>query len=77
MSQGTKNEVAGKAKRGAGVTRRTVLATAVAGLGAVVSNRSAEAAEEPELAVEASNDQRRVASEVGQRSPFEKSRTGS
>jgi len=72
MSKGTKNKVAGKAKKGAGVTRRTVLTTAVAGLGTVIAKRPAEAAEEPELAVGASNDQRRVASEAGQRSPFEK-----
>ncbi len=74
MSQDTKNEVTGKAKRGAGVTRRTVLTTAVAGLGAVIAKRPAEAAEEPELAVEASTDQRRIVSEVGRRSPFEKPR---
>jgi len=71
MSDGTKNEVAGKTKS-AGFTRRTVLTTAVAGLGAVMAKKTAEAADEPELAVEASSDQRRVASEAGLRSPFEK-----
>ena len=71
MSQDLKKEIASKAKSGAGVTRRTILTTAVAGLGTVIAKRSVEAAEEPELAVEASADQRRIVSEVGQRSPFE------
>jgi len=70
MDQDTRNEVIGKTKKGTGVTRRTVLTTAVAGLGTVIAKRPSEAAEEP--AVEASNDKRRDASEVGQRSLFEK-----
>ena len=74
MSQGTKNEIAGAEKKGAGVTRRTVLTTAVAGLGTVIAKSPAEAAEEPELTVGASTGQRRIASEAGQRSPFEKPR---
>ncbi len=72
MSNDRKKEVTRKTEGGAGVTRRTILTTAVAGLGAVIAKNSAGAAEEPELAVEASNNQRRDASVVGQRSPFEK-----
>jgi len=74
MSQDTKKEAADEARNGAGVTRRTILTTAVAGLGAVIAKRPVEAAEESELAVETSTDERRIVSELGQRSPFEKPR---
>jgi sulfane dehydrogenase subunit SoxC len=72
MSKGTKNEVTGEVKMGTGVTRRTVITTAVAGLGSAMANIPAKAADEPELAVTASNNQRRAASKSGQRSLFEK-----
>ncbi len=72
MNQDTEDEVIGMTTKGDGVTRRTVLTAAVAGLGTAIAKGPAQAAEEPELAVEASNEQRRAASEVGQRSPFER-----
>ena len=71
MSQDLKKEIALKAKSGAGVTRRTILMTAVAGLGTVIAKRSVEAAEESGLPVEISTDQRRIVSELGERSHFE------
>jgi sulfane dehydrogenase subunit SoxC len=71
MSQDQENESAIKVESGAGVTRRTILTTAVAGLGAVIANRSVEATEESDLLVEMSTDERRIVSELGQRSPFE------
>ena len=71
MSQDTKKEIAGKAKSGGGVTRRTILTTAVASLGTVMAKRSAEGAEETGLPVKISTDELRIVSELGQRSPFE------
>lgn len=54
-----------------GVTRRTVLTTVAAGLGAAIAKGSAEAAEQSVLPAEISTAERRIVSEVGQRSPFE------
>jgi len=54
-----------------GVTRRTVLTTVAAGIGAAIAKGPAEAAEQSALPAETSTAERRIVSEVGQRSPFE------
>ena len=67
-----------KATKAAGederVTRRTVLTTVAAGLGTVLVKGPVEAAEQSSLPAETSADERRIVSELGQRSPFESSR---
>ena len=55
-------------------TRRTVLTSAAASLGAVIARGDADAAQERMAAAEASGDERRLVSGLGQRSPHEKPR---
>ena len=55
-------------------TRRTVLTSAAASLGAVIATGDADAAQESMAAAEASGDERRLVSGLGQRSPHEKPR---
>jgi sulfane dehydrogenase subunit SoxC len=56
------------------LTRRTLLATAAAGLGTAMIRGDAEAAQQVAAATETSGDGRRLVSDLGQRSPHEKPR---
>ncbi len=56
------------------LTRRTLLATAAAGLGTAMVRGDAEAAPAAATATGASGDERRLVSDLGQRSPHEKPR---
>lgn len=56
------------------VSRRTLLASAAAGLGAAMVRGDAEAAEQTAATVEISGAERRLVSDLGQRSSFEKPR---
>jgi sulfane dehydrogenase subunit SoxC len=72
MSKDSGNDTAPKATSEDGrVTRRTVLTTVAAGLGTALVKGPVEAAEQSSLPSEISADERRVVSELGQRSPFE------
>ena len=72
MSQDSGKDTAAKPEKGGGrVTRRTVLTTVAAGLGTVFAKKPLAAAEQSALTTEISIDERRIVSEVGQRSPFE------
>ena len=58
---------------GEGITRRTLLTTVAAGLGAAVVSGKGEAAEAAD-SVDLSSQERRLVSDLGQRSPYEKPR---
>jgi len=55
-------------------TRRTMLATAAAGLGTAIVSGNAEAGQQAATATGSSGDERRIVSDLGQRSPHEKPR---
>jgi sulfane dehydrogenase subunit SoxC len=72
MSDDTEETTAAEAANEVGgVTRRTVLTTVAAGIGAAIAKGPAEAAGQSALPAEISAAERRIVSEVGQRSPFE------
>ena len=72
MSKDSGNDSAGKATSEDGrVSRRTVLTTVAAGLSTVLVKGPVEAAEQSDLPAEISAGERRIVSELGQRSPFE------
>jgi sulfane dehydrogenase subunit SoxC len=58
-----------KSKEGNEITRRTLLATAAAGVGAAMTKATGAPAQEPSAA-EATDHERRLVSELGERSPF-------
>ena len=72
MSQNPEQDKHSAAKEsGEGLTRRALLTTVAAGLGATVVSGKGEAAEAADLA-DISKQERRIVSDLGQRSPYEK-----